>query len=65
LAGREFFPNLISGPFHHGLVTVFSAATAMAWIAALASALCGKRCLHAEPAAAEVARVEIEEPAAR
>ena len=23
LVGREFFPDLISGPFHHGLVVVF------------------------------------------
>jgi MFS family permease len=29
LTGREFFPHLISGPFHNGLVVVFSLAIAM------------------------------------
>jgi len=43
LTGRQFFPELVSGPFHHGLVTVFGAATVMALIAALASALRGRR----------------------
>src|SRR5262249_28660589 len=43
LTGSTFFPNLISGPFHHGLVVVFSAAAAMALCAALASALRGGR----------------------
>jgi len=37
LTGTEFFPQLISEPFHHGLVTVFTAAAIMAVIAALAS----------------------------
>jgi len=37
LTGTEFFPQLISEPFHHGLVTVFTAAAVMAVIAALAS----------------------------
>ena len=41
LTGTEFFPRLISAPFHHGLVTVFTAAAAMAVIAALASLLRG------------------------
>ncbi|MFF7209328.1 MFS transporter [Streptomyces sp. NPDC008238] len=43
LTGTGFFPTLVSGPFHHGLVTVFGAATVMALIAALASALRGRR----------------------
>lgn len=43
LTGTGFFPALVSGPFHHGLVTVFGAATVMALIAALASALRGRR----------------------
>jgi MFS family permease len=42
LTGNEFFPNLIIGPFHHGLTIVFTAATAMALIAAVASLLRGK-----------------------
>ena len=49
LTGREFFPQLISGPFHHGLVIVFTAAAAMSLLAAAASALRGKRYMHTEP----------------
>jgi MFS family permease len=41
LTGRRFFPELVAGPFHHGLVTVFGVATAMALVGALASALRG------------------------
>ncbi|HEX4248492.1 MAG TPA: MFS transporter [Pseudonocardia sp.] len=37
LTGTEFFPQLISAPFHHGLVTVFTAAAIMAVVSALAS----------------------------
>ncbi|WP_241834485.1 MFS transporter [Pseudofrankia asymbiotica] len=43
LTGHEFFPNLISGPFHHGLVVVFAVATVLALVAAVASALRGAR----------------------
>jgi hypothetical protein len=49
LTGREFFPDLISGPFHHGLVVVFAFATVLAGLAALASALRGGR-RRADPA---------------
>jgi MFS family permease len=48
LTGRRFFPELVSGPFHHGLVLVFTAATVMAAIAALGSALRGTRYVHIE-----------------
>jgi MFS family permease len=48
LTGKRFFPELVSGPFHHGLVLVFTAAAAMAVIAALASALRGTRYVHSE-----------------
>jgi MFS family permease len=37
LTGHEFFPHLISGPFHHGLVVVFVAAAAMSLAGAAAS----------------------------
>jgi MFS family permease len=37
LTGREFFPTLISGPFHDGLVVVFWLAIVMAAIGAAAS----------------------------
>ncbi len=43
LTGTRFFPELVSGPFHHGLATVFGAATAMALIAAIASLSRGRR----------------------
>jgi MFS family permease len=37
LTGKEFFPQLISGPFHAGLTVVFVAATIMMLLGALAS----------------------------
>lgn len=43
LTGREFFPHLISGPFHHGLVVVFTFATCLSVLAAIASLLRGGR----------------------
>ena len=43
LTGREFFPSLISGPFHHGLVVVFTVAAVLAVLGALASLLRGAR----------------------
>ncbi|WP_019926655.1 MFS transporter [Nocardia sp. BMG111209] len=43
LTGREFFPHLISGPFHDGLVVVFAASAALALVAAVASLLRGGR----------------------
>ncbi|CAM5272757.1 MFS transporter [Streptomyces xanthochromogenes] len=41
LTGREFFPNLISGPFHSGLVVVFAFGATLALLAAIASVLRG------------------------
>jgi MFS family permease len=46
LTGHRYFPELISGPFHHGLTVVFAVATALAAIAALASLLRGGRYVH-------------------
>ncbi|HKN56349.1 MAG TPA: MFS transporter, partial [Amycolatopsis sp.] len=48
LTGGEFFPRLVSGPFHNGLVVVFTAATLMALVAAIASASRGRRYQHAD-----------------
>ncbi|MGK4578754.1 MFS transporter [Kitasatospora sp. HPMI-4] len=42
LTGREYFPQLISGPFHHGLVVVFWLAIAMSLVAAAASLVQGR-----------------------
>jgi MFS family permease len=53
LTGREFFPSLISGPFHNGLVVVFAVAAALAAVAGLASLLRGGR--YVPPADAEKA----------
>ena len=41
LTGNQFFPNLISAPFHHGLMIVFATATGMSLLAAAASLLRG------------------------
>jgi MFS family permease len=48
LTGGEFFPQLISGPFHTGLIVVFIAAAAMSVIAAVASLARGRRYVHGE-----------------
>jgi MFS family permease len=48
VTGREFFPHLISRPFHDGLVVVFSAAATLALLAAVASILRGKRYVHSD-----------------
>jgi MFS family permease len=37
LTGHSFFPNLISGPFHHGLMIVFWLAIGMSLVGAFAS----------------------------
>jgi MFS family permease len=52
LTGKRFFPELISGPFHHGLVIVFSMAMGVLVIAAAASLMRGGRYVHEEHAAA-------------
>jgi len=46
LTGKQFFPSLISGPFHHGLIIVFSAAVAMSLAGALISLLRGKQFIY-------------------
>jgi MFS family permease len=43
LTGREFFPDLISGPFHQGLVVVFAVAAGLSVLAGLASLMRGGR----------------------
>jgi MFS family permease len=47
LTGRAFFPSLLSGPFHNGLIVVFSVSAALSVLAGLASLLRGKRQLPA------------------
>jgi MFS family permease len=60
LTGRQFFPHLISGPFHQGLIIVFSAAAAMSVLGALVSLLRGKQFFYTEPGS--VPAVEVAEP---
>jgi hypothetical protein len=48
LTGQEFFPGLISGPFHSGLVVVFTAAIVMSLVAAAVSLARGTRYVHAD-----------------
>ncbi|MGA3153311.1 MAG: MFS transporter [Streptosporangiaceae bacterium] len=51
LTGHTFFPQLISEPFHHGLVIVFGTAMGILVIAAIASFLRGGRYVHDEQTA--------------
>jgi MFS family permease len=57
LTNKEFFPHLISAPFHHGLVVVFSAAIVMLVTGAFISLLRGKQFYYTEPAPAD-AKIE-------
>ncbi len=47
ITGNEFFPNLISEPFHRGLVVVFAMSAGLSALAGVASLLRGER--HADP----------------
>src|SRR5215475_4064167 len=53
LTGKQFFPELISGPFHHGLNIVFIMAICLLVIAAGVSLLRGGRYVYEEHAVAE------------
>ncbi len=53
LTGKQFFPQLISGPFHDGLMVVFVAAAVMSIIGALASFLGGAKYVHEEKVTVE------------
>ncbi|MCW2782886.1 MAG: major facilitator superfamily transporter [Marmoricola sp.] len=46
LTGKEFFPHLMSAPFHHGLVIVFLTAALMMVIASIASWAAGGKYVH-------------------
>jgi MFS family permease len=49
LTGTQFFPRLISGPFHYGLVIVFSTAAAMSLVGAAVSLLRGGQFYYDTP----------------
>lgn len=63
LTGQQFFPELISGPFHSGLVVVFLAAATMMVVGAAASALAGGRDVPADAPADVPARTREPVPA--
>ncbi|HEX9031136.1 MAG TPA: MFS transporter [Streptosporangiaceae bacterium] len=74
LTSKEYFPHLISGPFHHGLVVVFGVAIAMSVAGAIVSLLRGGQFYYegaggyGEPLPATVAAtaaLAIAEPRAR
>jgi MFS family permease len=48
LTGKHFFPHLMSGPFHSGLLVVFASAAVMCGLAAVASLLAGGKYVHEE-----------------
>jgi EmrB/QacA subfamily drug resistance transporter len=48
LTGNRFFPHLISGPFHHGLIIVFTAAALMSLVGAVVSLLRGGQFYYGE-----------------
>ncbi|HEX3956801.1 MAG TPA: MFS transporter [Trebonia sp.] len=48
LTGRQFFPDLISGPFHDGLGVAFGFALAACVLGAIFSALTGRPAAHQE-----------------
>jgi MFS family permease len=58
LQGRSFFPNLISGPFRHGLHTAFAFAIGACLVAAAASWFRGRRYVHTEGADTKASIVE-------
>ncbi|MEP6478100.1 MAG: MFS transporter, partial [Rhodoglobus sp.] len=55
LTGKSFFPQLISEPFHAGLVIVFIAAAIMSVIGAVASLAMGGKYVHVDEPALDTA----------
>jgi hypothetical protein len=43
LTGHQYFPQLLSAPFHHGLTIVFGVSAGLAFLAAAASLSRGSR----------------------
>jgi MFS family permease len=46
ITGKEFFPRLVEGSFHNGLIIVFGLAIAMSLVGAPASSMRGERYIH-------------------
>jgi len=49
LTGTQFFPHLIAGPFHHGLIIVFTAAAIMSVVGAAVSLMRGGQFYYDAP----------------
>ena len=64
LTGKQFFPHLISAPFHHGLVIVFTAAAIMSVTGAVVSLLRGKQFYYDEAGGAVTAGPAVTVPPA-
>src|SRR5690242_17572843 len=58
LTGRQFFPNLITAPFHTALLYAFAFAIAACLVAAVASLLRGGKYHHEEIATSDLVAVE-------
>ncbi|WP_433713500.1 MFS transporter [Nocardia sp. CA-084685] len=56
LTGQEFFPNLLTGPFHSGLIVVFVSAAVMMFLAAAAAYFAGDE--YVEEELAELAEAD-------
>jgi hypothetical protein len=56
LTGNQFFPHLISGPFHHGLIIVFSAAAVMSLVGAAVSLMRGGQFYYDAPDGGDLAK---------
>jgi MFS family permease len=52
LTSKEYFPHLVSGPFHHGLIIVFGVAIAMSLAGAVISLLRGGQFYYDAPESA-------------
>jgi len=59
LTGKQFFPHIISGPFHHGLMIVFTAAAIMSFIGAMVSLLRGKQFYYDDPVSGKIAAAAV------
>jgi MFS family permease len=65
LTGKTFFPQLISDPFHSGLIIVFVAAAIMSVIGAIASVMMGGKFVHVDTAAVPAQGASTKKPAAK
>jgi MFS family permease len=59
LTGKEFFPHLMTAPFHHGLVIVFVTAALMMVVAAVASWTAGGKYVHDDTAGEALGRERV------